>query len=125
MAGKYEDKASEKEVQDFRDALEKMSLSIRRFGEVVAGHEAEETYNDVMEDYEKNKIFERVKKSLNKNRSLSVSRLNQYWEYLSQEPNFEKVSRVVLPNGRDFLSQSKYANQIMTVFSTTKEGSAK
>tara|TARA_B100001063_G_scaffold114514_1_gene107024 strand:- start:138 stop:500 length:363 start_codon:yes stop_codon:yes gene_type:complete len=120
MVGKCEDKASQKEIQDFRDALEKMNLSIRRFGEVVASHEAEETYDAVMEDDEKNKICEKVKKSFNKNRSITVVRLNQYWKYLSQEPNFCNAGRIVLPNGRDYLGQSKYTDQIMAAFSKPK-----
>ncbi|WP_396588249.1 hypothetical protein [Bermanella sp. R86510] len=119
MAGKYEDKASAKEIQDFRDALDDMNYTLGKFCQIVAIVEGNE--NKTEED----KIVDKVKKSFNKERRIPKTRLQQYWDYLSNQPNFDKVGRVVLPNGRDYLSQSKFADQIMSAFNRDKKGSAK
>ncbi len=102
--------ASQKELEEFRGALEELGLKLSQFCEIVAVEEGDG--NSDLEDNIKNN----VKRYLN--RGLKKRRLKQFWTYLSAQPNFEKAGRVVLPSSSEYLKKSKYSSVIMSTFDT-------
>ncbi len=100
--------ATDQQVAEFRDALIDMGLTLSQFCEMVAVSEGNEDPD------QEDKIQQNVKRYFN--RKLKVERLNRYWRYLSQMPNFEKVDRVVLTSSKTYLSRSKYSKNIMSAF---------
>ncbi len=100
--------ASIKDVSEFREALDKMNLSLIQFCEMVA---VEEGGDDSKEE---DKIRNNVKRYLN--REMKKERLLKYWGYLSQHSKFSKVDRVVLPSSSEYLKRSDYSADIISSF---------
>ena len=108
MVASNEGVTSEKDVADFRSALDDMGYSLIRFCELVAVNEGEEDLD------QESKITQNVKKSFN--RRMKQATLNKYWSYIADLPEFEKVGRVVLVSASQYLSRSPYRDKIMSTF---------